>query len=114
MTRIKRGLIKAKHRRNILKQVKGYRFGRSTKKRQATEAIHHAGAYAFAHRKDKKSDRRKLWQTKINSVVRKYGLSYSKFIDLLKKKKIEIDRKILANLAENYPESFERIIKNIK
>ena len=114
MSRVKKGVNALKTRRNILKQVKGYRFGRSTKKRQAKEAIAHAGTYAFAHRKDKKADRRRLWQTKINAVVRKFGFSYSKFIDRLKKKKIEVDRKILADLAENQPESFERIINQIK
>ena len=70
MTRVKRGKTKLKRRKKTLSQVKGYRFGRSTKKRQAYEAIVHAGNHAFAHRKDKKSDMRRLWQIKINAALR--------------------------------------------
>jgi len=113
MSRVKRGTISLKRRRNILKQVKGYRFGRSTKERQAREAIAHAGSHAFAHRKDKKSDFRRLWQIKINAAVRPLGISYSRFIDSLKKKEIGLDRKVLADIAENEPKAFENIVKQI-
>jgi large subunit ribosomal protein L20 len=113
MTRVKRGTISLKRRRKVLEMTKGYRFGRSTKERQAREAIVHAGTYAFAHRKDKKTDRRQLWQVRINAAVRTFGISYSKFIDALKKKNIEIDRKILSDLAENNPSTFERIVKQV-
>jgi large subunit ribosomal protein L20 len=112
MTRVKRGTIAAKSRRNVLKQVKGYRFGRSTKERQANEAIPHAGAHAFAHRRDKKNDQRKLWQVRISASTKTFGISYSAFMGNLKKKGIELDRKILADLARNNPESFERIVKH--
>lgn len=113
MTRVKRGTISLKRRRNVLKQVKGYRFGRSTKERQAREAIAHAGTHAFAHRKDKKSDFRRLWQIKISAAVVPLGLSYSKFIDILKKKEIGLDRKVLADMAENEPKVFEDIVKQV-
>jgi len=113
MSRVKRGTISLKRRRNVLKQVKGYRFARSKKERAAREAIAHAGKYAFAHRKDKKADRRREWQVRINSQVRNFGFSYSKVINMLKKKKIELDRKILALIAERNPETFERIIKSL-
>ena len=113
MTRVKRGTIKNKHRKNILAQTKGFRFGRSTKKSQAKEALKHAGAYSFAHRKDKKADARSLWTTRINAAIRPFELSYSKFIDKLKKKNIEIDRKILSELAQKNPETFARIVKSI-
>jgi len=113
MSRVKRGTISLKRRRNVLKQVKGYRFARSKKERAAREAIAHAGKYAFAHRKDKKADRRREWQVRINSQVRNLGLSYSKVINMLKKKKIELDRKILALIAERNPETFKRIIKSL-
>jgi len=113
MSRVKRGTISLKRRRNVLKQVKGYHFARSKKERAAREAIAHAGKYAFAHRKDKKTDRRREWQVRINSQVRNFGLSYSKVINMLKKKKIELDRKILALIAERNPETFERIIKSL-
>ncbi len=113
MTRVKVGIIKNKRRKNILSQAKGFRFGRSTKVIQAKEALLHAGNYAFAHRKDKKADARKLWTTRINAAIRPLGMSYSKFIDGLKKKNIGIDRKILSDLAKNNPETFERIVKSI-
>ena len=113
MSRVKKGVIALKRRRNVLKQVKGYRFGRGTKERQAHEAIVHAGSHAFAHRRDKKTDARKLWTVKINATVRPLGLSYSKFIDSLHKKGVALDRKILADLAENNPRTFEKIFSSL-
>ena len=114
MTRVKKGVHALKRRRSVLKQTKGFRHGRSTKERQAKEALLHAGNYSFAHRKDKKSHNRKLWNIKINALGRELGISYSKLIDALKKKEILLDRKILADLAENNPEVFARVIENIK
>ena len=114
MTRVKRGVLKTKTRRNLLKQVKGYRFSRSTKEAAAIEAVAHAGAYAFAHRRDKKGVNRRLWNVKINALVRPEGLSYSKFIDALHKKNIEVDRKILALLAEHNPDTFKRVVAQVK
>ena len=113
MTRVKRGTIKNKRRKNILVQTKGMRFGRSNKEAQAKEALAHAGAYSFAHRKDKKADARSLWTTRINAAIRPFEMSYSKFIDALTKKKIKIDRKILSDLAQNNPETFARIVKSL-
>jgi large subunit ribosomal protein L20 len=113
MSRVKRGVIAMKRRRNVLSQVKGYRFGRSKKERQAREAIAHAGAHAFAHRRDKKADRRTLWQVKINASLRGMGMTYSKFMGAMKKKGILLDRKILADLAENHPAIFEKIVKSV-
>ncbi len=108
-----------KRRRNVLAQVKGYRFGRGTKERQAREAIAHAGVHAFAHRRDKKNDFRRLWQVQINAALRSpegptspaKPLSYSTFIARMKKAGIALDRKILASLAENHPETFKRVIE---
>lgn len=114
MTRVKRGTTSMKRRRKILAKAKGYRFGRSTKERQAKEAVIHAGVHAFNHRRDKKGDFRRLWQIKINSAVRQFDLSYSKFINLLKKNKVGIDRKILAELAEHNPDSFKRVVEKVK
>ena len=90
------------------------RHGRSTKERQAKEALLHAGNYAFAHRKDKKSHNRKLWNIKINAGARELGMSYSRFIDALKKKNIILDRKILSDFAQNHPETFARVFKSVK
>ena len=114
MTRVKRGTISLKRRRNVLKQVKGYRFGRSTKERQANEAIRHAGNHAFAHRRKKKNDFRRLWQVQISSAVKPLELSYSKFIHALKEKKIGLNRKMLADMAENNIDSFKKIVEKAK
>lgn len=115
MTRVKRGTIANKTRRNVLKQTKGYRFGRSTKERQANEAIVHAGSHAFAHRRDKKGDFRRLWNIKINAGIRALDNetipSYSKLIGALKKKNIDLNRKMLAELAEFHPEVFAKVIE---
>ena len=114
MSRVKRGVTKSKHRKNILAQVKGYRFGRSTKERVAKEAIHHAGAYAFRHRRAKKRDFRQLWTLRINAASRTVGFSYSKLIDALKKKNILLDRKILADFAEHHPKTFAKVLEAVK
>ena len=113
MARVKKGLNALKTRRNVLKQVKGYRFGRSKKERQAYEAIYHAGTYAFAHRRDKKGDFRKLWNIRLNSALHANGLSYSKFIGALKKKNISINRKMLSEIAAAKPETFKRIVAKV-
>lgn len=114
MARVKRGTTSLKTRRNVLKRVKGYRFGRSTKERQAREAIAHAGNHAFAHRRRKKGDFRRLFTVKINAALRPLGISYSKFIDALKKKNIGLDRKVLSEIAHNHPDTFKRIVENVK
>lgn len=113
MSRVKKGVNALKTRRNVLNQVKGYRFGRSKKEKQAYEAIAHAGTYAFAHRRDKKGDFRRLWNIRINSVLHTSGLSYSKFIDSLKKKNIALNRKMLSEIAAGKPETFSRLVSKI-
>ncbi len=87
---------------------------RSTKYRQAKEALLHAWSFQFADRKKKKRNFRRLWQIKINAGARENGLSYSKLINNLKKAKIELDRKILADLAQHEPEIFKNIIETAK
>ena len=114
MPRVKRGTISLKKRHSILKKAKGYRFGRSRKEKEAKQAVIRAGQHAFAHRRKKKNDFRRLWNIKINAAVREFGLSYSKFIDLLKKKNIELNRKMLADMAEHHPESFKRVVDQVK
>jgi len=114
MTRVKRGTIKRKRKNKILALTKGFRNARSTKFRQAKQALIRAGQHAFNHRRQKKADFRQLWQIKISAATKQAGLSYSKFIDLLTKKKVGINRKMLADLAENKSETFNRIIEEIK
>lgn len=103
----------AKRRRNILEQVKGYRFGRSTKVKNAREAIYHAQLHAFDHRKDKKGDFRRLWITRINAALKGQGLQYSRFIKAMADKQIGLDRKTLATLAKDRPESFGRVVDTV-
>ncbi|MFT7557714.1 MAG: large subunit ribosomal protein L20 [Planctomycetota bacterium] len=114
MSRVKRGTISMKHRRKILSLVKGYRFGRSRKERQAQEAIYHAGNHAFAHRRRKKGDFRRLWNIRINAAVRPFGLSYSRLIDAMNKKSITINRKMLSEIAQERPDTFERVMNVVK
>ncbi|MEN9337787.1 MAG: ribosomal protein large subunit ribosomal protein [Candidatus Parcubacteria bacterium] len=102
-----------KHRRNVLKQAKGYRFGRSKKEVEAKVAIRKAGAYAFAHRKDKKTDMRRLFTTRLNAGLREMGLTYSVFIGKMTKKGIVINRKMLSILASENPESFKRVVDTV-
>ena len=113
MVRVKKAVNALKTRKNVLKRVKGYRHGRSKKERQAYEAIMHAGSSAFAHRRDKKGDFRRLWNVRINAALADSSFSYSTFISALKKKNIAVDRKILATLAEFKPESFRRIVQHV-
>jgi large subunit ribosomal protein L20 len=114
MVRVKRGTIKTKRRKHILEYTKGFKWGRKNKLRLAREALLHAWSYAYRDRKVKKREKRKLWQTQINAAVRKLGLSYSKFMGALKKKNIEIDRKVLATLANKHPNIFKKIVEEVK
>lgn len=109
--RIKRGIIHKKHTKNILKQAKGYRWRRKTSIKLAKVAVTHAGWNAYKHRRTKKRDMRRLWQIRINAGARQQGVSYSKFIPLLKAKKIDLNRKVLSELAMTYPQVFAEIVK---
>ena len=114
MTRVKKGVIAIKRRRKVLRRAKGFRHGRSTKERLAREALLHAGKHAFSHRRKKKREFRALWQIKINAAVRPLGTSYSEFAGKLNKKKIIINRKMLAELAEFNPDVFEKIVREVE
>ena len=113
MSRVKRGTTKNKRRKNILAQTKGYRFGRKSKERVAKEAIHHAGAHAFAHRRTKKRDFRALWTLRINAAAREGGTTYSKLIAMMKKANIALDRKSLSALAKDHPAVFTRVLSQL-
>lgn len=113
MVRVKKGVHAAKTRRNVLKMAKGFRGPRKSKEKLAYEQIVHSLNTAFTHRRDKKGDFRRLWNVKINAALRTHGLTYSKFIGTLKKKNIEVDRKIMADMAENEPAVFERFVKSV-
>jgi large subunit ribosomal protein L20 len=114
MSRVKRAVHAHKKRRKILKMAKGYMWSRSSRYRQAKDAVRHALSRAYFDRRKKKADFRGLWNIQINAACRQQGINYSRFINALKKKKIELDRKILADLAQNNPEVFTKIIETVK
>ena len=103
-----------KKRKHLLKYAKGFRWGRRAKYRAAKEALYHAWEYAYRDRRAKKREFRALWQIQINAACRQAGISYSRFIAGLKKNKIELDRKILSDLAQNQPKIFEKIVEKAK
>ncbi len=114
MPRTKRGTISHRKRKSVLKNAKGFRWGRKNKFKAAKEALMKAWSYAYRDRKVKKREMRSLWNISINSACRKNSTSYSEFIHNLKKKNIELDRKILSTLAKDHPETFKKIIEETK
>lgn len=114
MARVKRGVTSHRKHKKVLELTKGHVGGRSTKIREAKSSLLHAGNYAFAGRKLRKRDMRRLWITQLSAAVRAEGISYSRFIAGLKSKKIELDRKILADIAVNNPDHFKQIVAQIK
>ena len=113
MPRVKRGKTHLKRRKKLLKRAKGYRAGRKNKIKLAKTAVLKAGVYAFRDRKNKKRDFRQLWQIKIGAACKQNGLSYSKFMAEMKKGKISLNRKILADLAKNNSLVFNKLVKSI-
>lgn len=114
MPRVKGGPKGRTKHKKILKATKSYRGTRSKLFRPAHEAYLHAGEYAFAGRKLRKRDFRTLWIQKINAALKPYEISYSYFIKKLKDSKIELDRKVLADVALNDPKTFGKIVKEVK
>ena len=114
MARVKRGVqAKARHRR-VLSKAKGYYGARSKVFRVAKQAVIKAGQYAYRDRRNRKREFRRLWIARINAAARMNGLSYSRLIDGLNKAEIEIDRKVLADLAVHQPESFAALAEQAK
>lgn len=111
MPRVKRGPSHTKKRKKLLKQTKGYKWGRKNLIKQAKEARVKAGAHAFVDRRKRKRVNRALWQIKISAFAKENGISYSKLMGALRIKNIEIDRKILADLAQNNKKVLGKIIK---
>ncbi len=114
MAHVKRGIVSRRKHRKLLKLTKGYRGLRNKTTKQAHEAILHAGAYAYHGRKTKKRTFRALWNVRISEAVKQEGLSYSEFINKLKKNKIELDRKILCNLIAEDSATFKHIVAEVK
>ena len=114
MSRVKRGVMAKKRHKKILKQAKGYRHGQRKLFKHAKEALLKARQYAYRDRRVKKRDFRRLWIVQINAACRINDMKYSTFINGLKKNKIDLDRKILADLAENEPEEFKKLVEKAK
>ncbi len=114
MSRVKRGKTANKKRAKLLTYTKGFRWGRKSKERLANEALLHAWSRQFKGRKEKKRVFRSLWTTQINAAVRMEGITYGKFIAMLKKKNVKLDRKILADLANSNPAVFKKIVKFVE
>lgn len=114
MVRVKRGKIKTKKRKKLLKLAKGYKWQRKSKEKFAKEAILHAFKHSYEGRKKKKRDFRRLWQVRINAFLRERGLKYSTFMKKLKNNNIKLNRKILAELSVNYPQIMEEIVNYTK
>jgi len=108
MTRVKRGVVTRRKHKKLLGMAKGYEMSRSSRLSVAKETILHAGEYAFAGRRKRKGDFRRTWIVRINAALRAMDMTYSSFIELMKKKNIGLDRKILSTLAQN-----EQIFKNV-
>lgn len=114
MARVKTGTIRRKRHKKIKKQARGFKDARRKRVRAAKEALLHAGQYAYVGRKLRKRDMRKLWIQRLNAAVREHDLTYSKFVAGLKKSNIELDRKILADIALKDPSTFGQIVDKVK
>ena len=114
MPRVKGGPKTRQRRKKVLKMAKGYVGGRRRLYRTAVDAVHRALAYSYRHRKARKRDFRQLWITRINAAARLQGISYSRLMEALRKAHIELDRKVLAELAVSDPGAFSKIAEKAK
>jgi large subunit ribosomal protein L20 len=114
MARIKRSVHAKKKRREILAAAKGYTGSRRKRVRLAKEQLLHSGMYAYRDRRDRKAQFRRLWITRINAAVRPHGLSYSRFVHGLQRAGVEVDRKVLADLAVHDPAAFAQLVEQAK
>ena len=109
MARVKRGVTAHARHKSVISRAKGYRGRRNNVFRVATQAVTKAGQYAYRDRRQKKRQFRALWIARINAAIREHGLSYSRFINGLSRSKIEIDRKVLADLAVRDKQAFAQL-----
>ena len=114
MARVKRGVVARARHKKVLKQAKGYYGARSRVYRVAVQAVTKAGQYAYRDRRQKKRQFRQLWIARINAAARQNGMSYSRFINGLKKAAVEIDRKILADIAVHDKNAFSALVEAAK
>jgi large subunit ribosomal protein L20 len=114
MTRVRRSIHAKKKRREVLEKAKGYQGSRHKRYRVAKEQVMHSGNYAYRDRRDRKAQFRRLWIARINAAVRPHGISYSSFISGLKAAGVELDRKILADIAVRDPRAFSALVERAK
>ena len=114
MSRVKRGVMASKRRKNVLKLTKGFKWRRKSHYRAAKEAVLKAGKYAYRDRRAKKRTMRRLWITRLNIALREHGVRYSEFIKLQKKSGNTLDRKVLSQLAVEDPKTFAKIVESVK
>jgi large subunit ribosomal protein L20 len=112
--RVKRGFTGHRRHKKVLALTKGQRATRHSLYRRAHEAMLHSLSYAYAHRRDRKGDMRRIWITRINAASRNNGLNYGRFMEGLKKSGIEINRKMLADMAVKEPEAFAQLVTQAK
>jgi large subunit ribosomal protein L20 len=113
MTRIKRGVAASKRRKNVLKRTKGFTNRRRTNFVAAKEALLHADSHAYSHRRLKKRDYRSLWTVRINAAAREQGTTFSRLMGMLKKDKVGLNKKMLAELANRNPKALEALVKSV-
>src|SRR5438067_11186523 len=111
MARVKRAVHGKKHRRSVLEQAKGYYGNKSRSYRSANEQVMHSLQYAYRDRRARKGDFRQLWIQRINAAARQHGMSYSRLISGLRQAEVEVDRKVLADLAVNDPTAFAALVR---
>lgn len=114
MARVKRGVHKRKHRRKVLAAASGYRGARSRRFKVAKEQLLHSMSYSYRDRRDRKGQFRRLWIVRINAAARNNGISYSRLMEGLQKAGVEVDRKMLAELAVNDPATFAALVETAK
>ena len=114
MSRVKRGTIHTKKRKRMTRKAKGHLGRAKSTYRLAKQTTTKAGQHAYAHRRTKKRVNRRLWITKLNAAVRAEGMTYSAFIALLKKKKVDLDRKVLSEMAEKHPKVFKQFVTDLQ
>jgi len=114
MTRIKRGVAAHKRRKNLLKRAKGFDNRRSTNFAAAREALLHADKYAYRDRRNKKRDFRALWLIRANAALRENSTTWSKFAGLMKKNNVQLNRKMLSELAVQYPQVFDKMVQGLQ
>jgi large subunit ribosomal protein L20 len=114
MARVKRSVNARKKRRAVLERAKGYRGQRKSSYKLAKETLLKADTYAYRDRRNKKRDFRRLWITRINAAARQHGMSYSQFMHGLKLAEVEVDRKVLADIAVRDPETFRRFAERAR